>query len=173
MKQDRKQIIISEIQHWKENQVLPEQYCDFLLALYSQGEEPTEKESPYYLFFYFFNAILLFIPIILFATVQSIMVLAAGCAAALAVSFLFIRFFRRYEVLRETYAVMIFFLILALTCVLVMHYYSVSWQVVYGFVFVNSLAWILFGKWKQQYFLKWAGFLVLAALIIRLGFVYF
>lgn len=38
MDQQRKQIIIKEIKFWKENRMLPEQYCDYLLSIYSEGE---------------------------------------------------------------------------------------------------------------------------------------
>ena len=37
MNESRKQIIINEIGYWKKNQILPEQYCDFLLALYTKA----------------------------------------------------------------------------------------------------------------------------------------
>ncbi|MBS2969726.1 hypothetical protein J9317_13215 [Metabacillus sp. KIGAM252] len=47
MKIERKQIIIDEIKHWKINKLLPETYCDFLLALYTGGkqEEPVKKKK--------------------------------------------------------------------------------------------------------------------------------
>lgn len=35
----RKQIIINEILFWKKNKLLPEHYCDFLMTLYTEGEE--------------------------------------------------------------------------------------------------------------------------------------
>ena len=37
MNESRKQIIINEIIYWKKNRMLPEHYCDFLLALYTTG----------------------------------------------------------------------------------------------------------------------------------------
>ncbi|SNS59250.1 hypothetical protein SAMN05444672_101192 [Bacillus sp. OK838] len=40
MDEMRKKIIIQEINSWKESRMLPEQYCDYLLALYCQGELP-------------------------------------------------------------------------------------------------------------------------------------
>ncbi|WP_238941738.1 YfhO family protein [Bacillus sp. REN10] len=40
---DKQKIIIKEILVWKENHMLPEQYCDYLLSLYSQGEEWDES----------------------------------------------------------------------------------------------------------------------------------
>ena len=43
MKDDKKSIIIKEIYFWKENHMLPDQYCDYLLTLYTQGEELPEN----------------------------------------------------------------------------------------------------------------------------------
>ena len=46
MNAQRKRIIISEIQYWKKNRLLPEHYCDFLITLYAQGEtDETEIEK--------------------------------------------------------------------------------------------------------------------------------
>lgn len=42
MTEDRKLIIIKEIKHWKESHLLPSHYCDFLLALYTEGEPEPE-----------------------------------------------------------------------------------------------------------------------------------
>ncbi|NLY81097.1 MAG: hypothetical protein GX072_14775, partial [Lysinibacillus sp.] len=39
MENPRKKIILNEILFWKQNKLLPEHYCDFLLSLYSEGEE--------------------------------------------------------------------------------------------------------------------------------------
>lgn len=36
---DRKKIIVDEIKYWKKSRLLPEQYCNFLLSLYTEGEE--------------------------------------------------------------------------------------------------------------------------------------
>jgi hypothetical protein len=38
MDQDKRAIIIREIQYWKRNRLLPEHYCDFLLNLYGSGQ---------------------------------------------------------------------------------------------------------------------------------------
>ncbi|BAQ11401.1 hypothetical protein OXB_2930 [Bacillus sp. OxB-1] len=43
MSVQRKKIIISEIRYWKQNKLLPEHYCDFLITLYAQGEEVQEE----------------------------------------------------------------------------------------------------------------------------------
>ncbi|MFE4812247.1 hypothetical protein ACFQ9Y_13895 [Peribacillus simplex] len=45
MDEMRKKIIIQEINSWKESRMLPEQYCNYLLALYCQGELPPSKSN--------------------------------------------------------------------------------------------------------------------------------
>ncbi|AMA72370.1 MULTISPECIES: hypothetical protein [Aneurinibacillus] len=38
MNEQKKKIITSEIEYWRTNNLLPRQYCDFLLNLYTEGE---------------------------------------------------------------------------------------------------------------------------------------
>ncbi|HYK72428.1 MAG TPA: hypothetical protein VEV44_04720 [Pseudoneobacillus sp.] len=45
MDQQRKQIIIKEIEYWKESSLLPEQYCNFLLTLYTEGNHTVEEKK--------------------------------------------------------------------------------------------------------------------------------
>lgn len=42
----RKQIILSEIDFWKQNNMLPEHYCDYLFTLYTEGEEVQSVSFP-------------------------------------------------------------------------------------------------------------------------------
>ncbi len=44
MDDHRRKIITNEIKYWKQNRMLPEHYCDFLLNLYTEGD--TEVELP-------------------------------------------------------------------------------------------------------------------------------
>ncbi|QPA30105.1 hypothetical protein [Thermaerobacillus caldiproteolyticus] len=37
MNEKRREIIIREIEYWKRSRLLPKQYCDYLLALYTEG----------------------------------------------------------------------------------------------------------------------------------------
>ncbi|WP_152656236.1 hypothetical protein [Oceanobacillus sp. CFH 90083] len=43
--QEKNQLIIREILKWKENRLLPEEQCDFLLALYTRGGEIKLKNK--------------------------------------------------------------------------------------------------------------------------------
>jgi hypothetical protein len=42
MNAQRKKIIMTEINYWKQNKLLPEQYCDFLIMLYTEGNREQE-----------------------------------------------------------------------------------------------------------------------------------
>jgi hypothetical protein len=44
-KHSRQAMIINEIKFWKQNRMLPDQYCDYLLAIYTNGEENLSKPS--------------------------------------------------------------------------------------------------------------------------------
>lgn len=44
MDQQRKATIIHEIKYWKDNHLLPAHYCDFLLALYTEGTGAVDDE---------------------------------------------------------------------------------------------------------------------------------
>lgn len=46
MNQERRQIIVREIEHWRRSRLLPDQYCDFLLNLYADPDEPREAAPP-------------------------------------------------------------------------------------------------------------------------------
>ncbi|PYI51748.1 hypothetical protein [Paenibacillus flagellatus] len=43
MEQDKRKIIVREIEHWRRSRLLPEHYCDFLLNLYD--DNPGERDS--------------------------------------------------------------------------------------------------------------------------------
>lgn len=42
MNEQRKKIVIAEIKYWKQSKLLPDHYCDFLLTLYSGGEDEED-----------------------------------------------------------------------------------------------------------------------------------
>ncbi|MET3290090.1 UNVERIFIED_CONTAM: hypothetical protein ABID98_002660 [Brevibacillus sp. OAP136] len=45
MEDQRKKIIVKEIEHWRKNHLLPEHYCIFLLNLYTEGERAAQADS--------------------------------------------------------------------------------------------------------------------------------
>ena len=60
MNETRKKVIIQEIKYWKQSKLLPEKYCDFLLTLYSGGEEnitPVKKKISFHIPLWIFTVI--------------------------------------------------------------------------------------------------------------------
>ena len=45
MKENRIETIVNEIHYWKEHRLLPGEYCDFLLALYTQGQRDSSDRD--------------------------------------------------------------------------------------------------------------------------------
>lgn len=45
MTDDRKATIINELNFWKKNKMLPVVYCDYLLALYTNGDEVVDDDK--------------------------------------------------------------------------------------------------------------------------------
>lgn len=45
MDDQRKKTIINEIIYWKENRMLPEHYCNYLLSLYTEGNRTEEEKK--------------------------------------------------------------------------------------------------------------------------------
>ncbi|WP_409297638.1 hypothetical protein V1498_06430 [Peribacillus sp. SCS-26] len=45
MNETRKKIILNEVRYWKANRLLPAQYCDYLLTLYSGESQPAGREG--------------------------------------------------------------------------------------------------------------------------------
>ena len=66
MNETRKKVILNEILYWKQTRILPEKYCDYLLALYSEGElelqvatKPSKKKIRFFLTEIFISLILM------------------------------------------------------------------------------------------------------------------
>jgi hypothetical protein len=69
-RETKKHVIINEIKWWKESHLLPEHYCDYLLALYTEGDfdsqaQPQAKGPERRFQGWLFGLILLFLPAIL------------------------------------------------------------------------------------------------------------
>lgn len=45
MNETRKKIILNELKYWKKTKMLPEKYCDYLIALYSEGDGQEKKHQ--------------------------------------------------------------------------------------------------------------------------------
>ncbi|MFC4404192.1 hypothetical protein [Gracilibacillus xinjiangensis] len=176
MDAERKEVILKEINYWKSHHLLPVHYCDFLIALYTEGEgesRPEKKRTPYYVLFYFFNTLLLIFPMIIFIVVDNVIWQVISIVIILIMNILMIDIFKKNDRLNEGYAVMTLFVNFLIASSLFLNDFVKNVPITYLWIFLNSLSWIIFGKWKKQFFLQAAGVFVFIIACILTGFYYF
>ena len=155
MDENRKQIIIKEIGYWKNNKLLPEQYCDFLLALYTEGiglnEINNRSKNRKKMFLW-----LLIIPIIIFVIyfTELSLILQMVFAIVFILIGIFLTFYLKGNGL-------LFHIPLIISALLLL-FVSVEWTlsnfpkstiILYSILMVNCLIWLVGGwKLKQIYF---------------------
>lgn len=159
MDKQRKQIIISEIKHWKESKLLPEHYCDFLLALYSRGEElDGPKAKPFVPVLSqqknkTNKTILYLLLLVVFCTLSLFMfddgsTLAFGVSAAILLSLLF--YARSANAKKSDSVPFIYiasaFILLMLSLKLWTVYFEGQTMLLIGLLIVNCILWIIAGR---------------------------
>ncbi|MBE3570474.1 MAG: hypothetical protein IMW92_10300 [Bacillales bacterium] len=170
----RKQIIIKEIIFWKQNKMLPEKYCDYLLTLYSEGEELTSAAHLprlHRLYRILQTILLLFIPISLFvlyftempfilqmAILTIFVVLLIGAGVYFGRKGLFVQLFFLSAAL-----IFLFFTIQINDKIL-----SGNSSSLYLIILMNCLLWILVGKTKKLLYFTISG---IAGMIITFVFI--
>lgn len=157
MSVQRKQIILNEIAFWKKNKLLPEHYCDFLTALYAQGEEEERKEkhseavlakekknkNSLYLALGFIT-ILLIASLILITTLAFIPIIASGIAIC---SFLYIasKLAKTKSVMTPLLFVFSALLLLGISFKVWDVYFFDHPSVLIGLIIANCLLWLFSG----------------------------
>lgn len=179
MSNQRKQIIVNEILFWKKNKMLPDHYCDFLMTLYTEGNNEQEDESG--------NpgqsikakekrkevgSIIVFplVAIILLTILYSVdtVWLAAIPASLMAIACFIGAFYfaKKYQLLAPVLQLCAALLLLGLTVKLCLTYFAGNHLVLYSALVLNCLIWFLSGlKLKLTYFTI-SGALGILAIII-------
>ena len=175
MEDNRKTVIIQEILYWKQNKMLPEHYCDYLLTLYTEGnrieeeELPKQKEKQKH---YISSAIfLLFIPI----TVGFLYFTELSFILQMAISLIFLTitaagiFYYQVKGLGNDIPVTVAaFIVLLFSVKAVLYFFPEKIIFLYIILTINCLLWFIGGrKFKLIYFTisSYIGFLVLAVLV--------
>ncbi len=171
MQENRKQIIINEILYWKKNRLLPDQYCDFLLALYTEGKglnhQPRKSKS------WKINALyLLFVPVglfLLYFTELSLTLQIVFSVFFITVG-IFVTFILAKKDLLFQVPLILTAILLLFSSVQVALTYTSSLVTFYIVIAINCLIWLITGlKFKQLYFSisGIAGLLLLIIAIFR------
>ncbi|WP_186575761.1 hypothetical protein [Aquibacillus kalidii] len=174
MSDDRTNIIIKEIHYWKEHHLLPSHYCDFLLALYTQGEENDSTDvvtnkgfNPIHVFFYLTNSLLLPLSLLVIYFTESNMIMQMLLLIIfVAASFLFYRFFSNTKALKESYSLIIFLLIIFLATIQTTNLIFSSTIYLMILTTIHCAIWFYLGWKKRLVFLSIAAVLGVITLII-------
>lgn len=162
MDEERRTIIINEIKYWKKNQLLPEHYCNFLLMLYTEGEEIPEEEQKKK---QFSNVIVLLIGFLaLFSTfliiyftsfplpLQIIVFLGIVCVVISAMLYVRARDLIIFHILLS-----ILLLISLMASIHIVYFLLESSSAVIGTIAIHCMIWFIAGFYYQLVYLKWAG----------------
>jgi hypothetical protein len=158
MQDQRKTIIVKEIAYWKENKMLPEHYCDYLLTLYTEGngveENTISKKRRGFLLssFLFFS----FIPItifLLYFTELSFILQMAISLIFLIFCFVGIFLYNKKQLNVDIPATVAAIIFLLFSVAFVLYFFVNEIIFLYIILFLNCLFWYMCGKrYKLLYF---------------------
>ncbi|WP_175615656.1 hypothetical protein [Piscibacillus halophilus] len=170
---ERKELIIKEIQYWKESKLLPAQYCDFLLMIYSHGEgldHSNQKQQGRLWFYIDFLFLLLFIPIsiylILWMDISLFMSLAL-IVGVLAIAIIHVVYYKRINSI-VVHLPIILILLVGLTGTISLGKVLDLQLNYYLIVFFHCLLWISLGFWNKWIYLMVSGLVGLLILLVNL-----
>lgn len=169
---ERKEIIINEIKHWKETKLLPERYCDFLLMLYTQGEdqqETTNTSKP--LGSIWFVLDLFFLMLLLPVTSYFLVIETTGLwlkitliLITIIIAIVHILYFYKNKSLVIHIPIIVLFTTLLTGSIAFNAFFALS---MYWVIAFHCFMWIIVGYWKKLYYLIISGVLGLIILLIN------
>ncbi|MGG3450971.1 MULTISPECIES: hypothetical protein [Bacillaceae] len=172
----KKEIIINEILIWKENNMLPPHYCDYLLALYTQGEDFTEsgrraKRQRIHLTSAVLAIMLLPISIfVLYFTEFSFILQTVVLTSFVGFLLLLAIYFSRKKILVPVFFLGAAVMLLLLSLELNTYFFNGNPFTLYGILFLNCLLWLYTGmKLRLIYFTVSAllGFVVILYFVFK------
>lgn len=180
----RKKIIMNEILFWKQNKLLPDHYCDFLMTLYSEGGEIEEdskishkksvkaKEKRGSIIFSIILLLAVAIILAFLVLMSSVVWIVGIIAGAIALAFMIFSFLyaNKNFILSTVLQVGAALLILGLSVKVSLTYFPDNNGLLYGLLLANCSMWVISGiKLKLIYF-SVSGALCIVAI---LGYLFF
>jgi hypothetical protein len=162
-KSQKTNIIINEIRFWKQNKMLPDQYCDYLLALYNQGNDTEEpgREPSKHMRAYFLSALLIaLIPFSLFVIyfTELSFVLQTAILAGFVVLLIFTGiYYSNKEMVLPVIYITTALIILIYTVYLTDKVFQGGKLITYIVLFCNCFLWSLTGLYLRLLYLTLAG----------------
>ncbi len=177
VQQEKKGILIKEITFWKMNKLLPEHYCDFLLTLYTGGDEVhTESNEerarvrvlPKDWIFSLLGAIfaiLMIVAMYVLSTKYMFIPILLSVAAIVGILYVTFRKTTGQTMRAITYAVAAL-LLLALSVRLTMLFAEGNDLALYSVLIANCVVWLVSGTKMKLLFFTISGYLGLVVIIL-------
>ncbi|MBM7701493.1 hypothetical protein [Metabacillus iocasae] len=156
----KNKVIVDEINLWKENKILPEHYCDYLLMLYTKGEGSEKAQNPR-ANVTFFNKIhllfiLLFLPfellVIYFTELRFVLQMVLSSTLVL-ISFCSAIIYRKKMVFLHIGLTVSALLLFIQSYQMISHYFEASLLLIKGLIIVHCFIWFVIGKiFRLAYF---------------------
>lgn len=159
MADERKRIIIEEINYWKNHKLLSEKQCDFLLALYTQGQGEDYKIHTKYekVFLIYLPLLILLVPlsviIMYFTQVSDIMQISL---LILFFSFAWLSYFifKRHDFQYTFIALLIALILMLLMSVYLTNKFFPNQFLVPIVILINFASWFITGRRIQHKILQ-------------------
>lgn len=182
MSNQRKQIILNEITFWKQNKLLPEHYCDFLMTLYTEGEQEDKiignareavkaqekRKGQAWLYIVPLLSIAIVALTFLIDTVLLIAIPAGIVAIVLAV--LGIRILKKNDLLGPVLQLSAAMIILGVSLRVCLTYFQGNNIALYATLIGNCILWLIAGMGLRLVYFTIAGGLGIVAIIVYGGF---
>lgn len=174
----RKRVIVKEIQYWKTHRLLPKEYCDFLLALYTEGEEDVtsdKKAFPHKSWFTFICVIILLsllpssVLVIYFTEISMLMQIGLHLIFLTFTAFGY-WYFKKANSIYVHIAIIVFLLILFIFSVYLVQISAQQMILLHITVLLNCILWIFAGVWKKVFYLIASGII---GIVMWLLFIFF
>ncbi|ATP39484.1 hypothetical protein CSE16_05145 [Solibacillus sp. R5-41] len=157
MSNPKKQIIMNEITFWKQNKLLPEHYCDFLMTLYSEGNNneeisgnakkainPVIKRRKWSIASIFPVIALLFTVLLFTIQYEWVVVAIAGIFAASCLVGAFY-FAKRNKLLATMLQLAVALLMLGISVKISMTYFAGNNNMLFALLITNCILWLISG----------------------------
>ena len=179
MSNQRKQIIINEITFWKQNKLLPEHYCDFLMTLYTEGEQAEEtlkgnakqsvmgkQTSSIRLRYFMMPLVALALIIAMYILAQPIVVIIVAVLVSLGCVGYGIYIAKKNGVLSPLLHLTGALLLLFATLKVCLQYYPGNDTALYVTLISNCVFWLISGLLMRLMYFTIAGALGLVAIVV-------
>ena len=167
MANTKKKIILNEILFWKQNKLLPDHYCDFLMTLYSEGNEIEleeeishkksiiAKEKRNKINIFILMGILSIVLLAALFMVSELTWLVAAVVGVIAIILMVLayRFAKKNAMVAPILHIVSALLLFGISVKISTEYFFENQIVLYALLIMNCLLWLFTGfKFKLMYF---------------------